>query len=97
MKLATGLANIKGDLARALTALYQAEVAALEPRVRMAITDAELQQRASEANMKAQVDMIQAKLQGALGAAQMLATQAAAGLNAINAQASISGADSTRI
>lgn len=97
MKLATGLANIKGDLARALTALYQAEVAALEPRVRMAITDAELQQRASEANMKAQVDMIQAKLQGALGAAQMLATQAAAGLNAINAQASISGSDSSRL
>lgn len=97
MKLATGMAQIKSELARALTALYQAEVAALEPQVRMAITDAELKQRANEANLKASVDTLQAKVQTAMSAVQMLATQAAAGINAIGARASISGGDSSSI
>lgn len=97
MKLATGMAQIKSELARALTALYQAEIAALEPEVRMAITNAELKQRASEANLKASVDTLQAKVQTAMSAVQMLATQAAAGINAIGARASISGGDSSSI
>ena len=97
MKLATGMAQIKSELARALTALYQAEIAALEPEVRMAITNAELKQRASDANLKASVDTLQAKVQTAMSAVQMLATQAAAGINAIGARASISGGDSSSI
>ena len=97
MKLSTGLANLKSDLARALTALYQAEVAAMEPTVRLAITDAEFMQRANEANLKAMIDTMQAKVQSAMGIMQALSTQAAAGINGVNAGATSSGSDSSSI
>lgn len=95
MQLATGLANIKSDFARNLVALYSAEAAALEPRVRLAITDAQLRMQASSENMRAQSASRDAKVQAATTGAQMVASMASAGINAINAQASISGNDST--
>lgn len=97
VKLATGLASLKGEMARALTAMYQAEISALEPKVRMAITDAELAQKASEKNIDASLATLDAKVKSAMAAAQMLATQAAAGLNAIGARAGISGQDSSSV
>lgn len=95
MQLATGLAGIRSDVARNAVAMYSAEVTAAEPRIRLAITDAQLRQSAAEANLRSDMASVQAKVQALLTAMQSLAQQAAAGLNAINSSASISGNDTT--
>lgn len=97
MQLATGLANIRTELSRSLVALYSAEVTALEPRIRLAIADADLKFRGAQANLQAQIQSIEEKVRAAIAGAQMVAQQASAGLNAINAQASISGQDVSNI
>lgn len=95
MQLATGLAGIRSELARNLVAMYTAEVTAAEPRIRLAITDAQLRQSANEANLRSDMASIQLKVQALMEAMKTLAQQAATGLNAINAQAQISGSDTT--
>ncbi|BEP54543.1 hypothetical protein GmRootV118_17870 [Variovorax sp. V118] len=97
MKLATGLAGLRTDLARALTQMYSAEAAALEPRVRLSIADADLKMRGEEANIRAATGAVDAKVRATMAGAQMFGTQAAAGLNAINTSASISGSDSSSL
>lgn len=97
MQLATGLAGIRSELARNLINLYSAQSAALEPRVRLAITDASLKMQAEQANLQAQVSTIEAKVRAALQGAQMVASMASAGINAINASSSISGSDSSSV
>lgn len=95
MKLATGLQNLRSELARNLVQLYAAEVNALEPRVRLQIADADIQMRGKEANLRAMEQSQDAKVRAALAGAQMVASMASAGINAINAQTSISGVDTT--
>ena len=95
MQLATGLAGLELDVNRSLVALYSAEVQALQPRVQLAIEDARLQAGTNEANQRSIVATAQSKAELAKSAAQMLAAQASAGINAINASSSISGSDST--
>jgi hypothetical protein len=97
MKLATGLAGLRTDLARALVQMYSAEASALEPRVRLAIADADLKMRGEEANLRAATGAVDAKVRATMAGAQMFGTQAAAGLNAINTSASISGSDSSSL
>lgn len=97
MQLATGLARIRSELASNLISLYSAQTAALEPRVRLAITDATLKMQAEQANLQAQVGTIEAKVRAALAGAQMVASMASAGINAINASSSIQGNDSTSV
>ena len=97
MQLATGLMGLRTELARSLTALYSAEVAALDPAIRVAIANSELQMRGAEANQKAALATIDEKVKAALEGAQMLATMSAAGLNTIHAQAAISGSDSSSL
>lgn len=97
MKLATGLTQIRSELARNLVQLYSAQVTALQPRVQLAIADADIQMRGKEANLRAQEQTIDAKVRAALAGAQMVASMASAGINAINAQASISGQDVSQI
>lgn len=95
MQLATGLVGLRNDFNRSLVALYQAQTAAIEPRVRLAIADADMKMRGQEANQRSQLTIIEAKVRAALEAAQQLATQAAGLLNGIHAGVSISGSDST--
>lgn len=95
MQLATGLANIRTETARALVAMYTAEVAAADPRIRLAITDAQLRQEAARSNLGSDMASIEQKVRALMAAMQALAQQAAAGLNALNANASISGSDTT--
>lgn len=76
-------------------ALYSAETAALEPRVRLAITDAQLRLEGEKANLNSRINSIDKKVKAMLAGAQMVAQQAAASLNALHAQATISGIDST--
>lgn len=97
MQLATGLAGLRTDLARAMTALYQAEVAALEPRVRLAITDAQIKLEGQQANLRAQLQTLSDRVQAALANAKMTADAAAASLNGIGAGATITGSDSSQL
>ena len=97
MKLATDLSTLQYELMRALTAMYTAQVSALSPQVQLLIADAELRQKAEKANLDSELAMIDARVRAALAAAQMLGTQAAAGINAIGARASISGNDSSTL
>jgi hypothetical protein len=97
MQLATGLAGLRNEFARTLVALYGAQVSALEPRVRLAITDAQLKMEAEKANMAAISTSVDQKVRAALEGAQLLASQASAGLNAIHAQAGISGSDQSQV
>lgn len=96
-QLATSLAGLKTEFARSLVALYSAETAALEPRVRLAITDAQLKQQGAEANLRASVQTLSDRVRAALEQARQVAQMAAASLNGIGAQASISGSDSTSV
>ncbi|MFM9922755.1 hypothetical protein VLK31_07175 [Variovorax sp. H27-G14] len=95
MQLATGFVGLRNDFNRTLVSLYQAQSAALDPRVRLSIADADLKMRGQEANQRSQLAIIEAKVRAALEAAQQLATQAAGLLNGIHAGVSISGQDST--
>jgi hypothetical protein len=90
LQLATGLAGLESDFARTLTQLYSAQAQALEPKVRLQITQAELQMRTKEANNRSEVAALQSRVSLAVEAAKMCATQAAALLNGINAGVSIS-------
>lgn len=84
-QLATSLSGLKDDAARTLVALYQAQNSALEPFVRLEITDAELKQRAEEANLRAKVETAQLRAQAALANLRMVGDAAAASLNGIGA------------
>lgn len=97
MQLATSMAGLKNEAARTLTALYTAQTAALEPRVRLAITDAEIQAQAATANLRAKSDSSQMRAQVALANLRMMGDSAAASFNGIGAGASISGNDSTGV
>lgn len=89
-RVATGLAGLKNDFARTLAQLYSAEVSALDPIVKIGITNAELKQRANEALLQANVSMAKMRIDAAVAGAQMLGTQAAAGINAVSAGARVS-------
>ncbi|MCY1240478.1 hypothetical protein D9M72_533300 [compost metagenome] len=95
MQLALGQVGLRTDYARTLTALYQAENTALEPRVRLAITDAQIKLEGERANLSARTQTMSDRVQAALGNAKMTADAAAASWNGIGAGASISGQDST--
>jgi hypothetical protein len=95
MQLTTGLAGVRSEAARNMVALYTAQSAAADPRIRLAITDAQLRQQAGEANLKSDVASIDAQARASLAAAQMFGTQAASGFNALHAGATIGAQDST--
>lgn len=87
-QLATSLSGLKNEAARTLVALYQAQNAAIEPFLRLEITDAELKERAQEANLRAKIDTAQLRAQAALANLKMVGDAAAASLNGIGAAVS---------
>jgi hypothetical protein len=95
--LATAMVSVRSDLARNLVALYQAESAALEPRVRLAIADAQIQQAGNEANLRSKIQVMGDRVQAAIAALTSTTQVAAASLNGIGAGASISGGDSSSV
>lgn len=95
MQLATGLVGLRNDFNRSLVALYAAQAQALEPRVRLAIADADIKMRGQEANQRSQLAVINERVNAAIEAARQCATQAAAMLNGINASVGISGQDTS--
>jgi len=84
-QLATSMSGLKNEASRTLVALYQAQSAALDPFLRLEITDAELKQRAQEANLRAKMETAQLRAQAALSNLKMVGDAAAASLNGIGA------------
>lgn len=89
------LTAVRTEFARSLVAMYQAETAALDPRVRLSIADAEIKSAGAQANLRASSSAIEDRARAALAYAQSVAAAASASLNGINASASISGSDSS--
>lgn len=85
MQLATSTAGLKNEAARTLVNLYQAQTAALEPLIRIKTTDAELKERANEANQRAATETAQMRVQTVLANVKMVGDAAAASLNGIGA------------
>lgn len=84
-QLATSMSGLKNEAARTLVSLYQAQSAALEPFLRLEITDAELKERAQEANLRAKSESDQMRANAALANMKMIGDGAAASLNGIGA------------
>lgn len=78
-----------------LTDYYRAQIGAMDIPVRVATTNADLQFRTNEANLRTQMETLTRRVEAVISNAKMAATQAAAALNAIHTNASISGSDST--
>lgn len=97
MQLTTGLAGVRTAYANALVSLYTAQIAATDPKIRLQLADANLRQDAEKANLAAKESSIEQQVRAGVTGAQLVAQQASAGLNAINAQASVSGQDISNI
>lgn len=97
VQLATSLAGLKTALAQALTSMYSAQVTALEPFVRLNITDAQLQSSANQANLNAKSQAVSDRVRAALANASTIGGIVASSWNGLNAGASISGSDSTSL
>ena len=97
MQLTTGLSGLKTQFANAMTALYAAQVNALDPLTKLHITDATLRMEVNKANQASYINSIDEQVKAAMMAAQMYASMAASGINGVNAQASVQGSDSTQI
>lgn len=95
-QMALSQVDAKVKMAQSMTSLYSAEVAAADPAVRLAIAQGDLDMRGVEANARTGLAALEARVRAATAFAEMLGAQAAAGLNALNAGASISGSDSTQ-
>ena len=86
-QLTTSISGIKNEAARTLVSLYQAQSAALDPFLKLEITDAELKSRAHEANLKAQMQTAELRMQAVMANLKMVGDAAAASLNGISAGA----------
>lgn len=84
-QLATSISGLKNEASRTLVSFYQAQSAALEPFLRLEITDAELKQRANEANLRAKTETAQLMVQAVLPNLKVVGDAAAASLNGIGA------------
>ena len=82
--------------ASTVTDFYRAQVTAAEIPVRVGTVNAELKARTNEANLRTAMETLTQRVSAVVANAQMVGTQAAAALNAIHTQASISGSDSTQ-
>lgn len=90
-QLASSFAGLRNQVAQSLVGLYTAQVNALDPKVRVAITDAQLAQAAAEANQRASLQIIDEKVKAVLSAAELCGRIAAASVNAVSAQVGFSG------
>lgn len=94
-ELALSQVDAKIKVVQALTTLYAAEVGALDPVVKLAVAQGDMDMRGMETNARGEMTALEARVRAAVAYAEMLGAQAAAGLNALNASAQISGSDST--
>lgn len=88
--------DAQSRFASTVTDFYRAQVTAAEIPVRVGTVNAELKARTNEANLRTAMETLTQRVSAVVANAQMVGTQAAAALNAIHTQASISGSDSTQ-
>lgn len=98
-QLTTSLSGMKNEAARTLVSLYQAQSAALDPFLKIEMTDAELKARAFQLNAQMQTDVMKMKMDATLANLKMVGDAAASSLNGISAGAgnSVSTSVSQRI
>lgn len=92
-QVATSIADIETRMVTATTALYAAQVQAAELPLRIATTDAELRQRAKEANLRSAVEAQHDRVSTATAAAQALSGLASAAVNALHARVGLDGTE----
>jgi len=92
-QVATAIAEVQTRMVQATTALYAAEVQAAELPLRVATTDAELRQRAKDANLKSSIEAQHDRVISATSAANSLGSVAAAAVNALHAKVGIEGSE----
>lgn len=93
VELATSMVDAKAKIAGTLTSFYQAQVSALEIPVRIAIAQGQLNMDAAKASLASANDTARNRTDVAVAAMQQVGTQAAAALNALNANAGFSGSE----
>lgn len=84
-QLSASIVGLQNDAARTLVSLYQAQSAALDPFVKLSITDAQLKEAAEQANLRAKTETAQLRVQAALSNIKMVGDAAAASFNSIHA------------
>lgn len=85
--LTQSISGIKNEAARTLVSLYSAQSAALDPFIKLEVTDAELKARAQEANLKSKMQTAEMRMQSAMANLKMVGDAAASSLNGISAGA----------
>lgn len=85
----------RAAMAQAAVQYYEAQLKMEELLVKVDITNVDTQNKINELNAKFEVENIEKRVNASIAAAASYGTQAAAALNALNAQAAISGQDST--
>lgn len=93
-QLATTLLDAQAKVAGIATDFYRAQITALEVPLRIATTNAELNQRTNEANQKAILSSLEQRVAAVIAKAQALSTQASAMLNGFHASVGIGGQES---
>jgi hypothetical protein len=92
-QVSTAIAEVETRMVTATTALYAAQVQAAELPLRIATTDAELRQRAKEANLKSSIEAQHDRVVSATAAANSLGSVAAASVNALHANVGLGGTE----
>jgi len=93
-QLMSSIVDAQAKMTGAVSEFYRAQISAAETKLRADTSTAEFDVRAKEANLRAAIEALSQRVSTAIAAAQMLATQAAASLNALHAAAGISGSES---
>jgi hypothetical protein len=91
----TAKSQARAALATAAVAYYEAQLKMEDLIVKVGIVNTDAQNKINELNAKFEIEHIERRVESTIAAAASYGTQAAAALNALNAQASISGNDST--
>ncbi len=95
--VASTVVDAQARFSSTLVDYYRAQVTAVEIPVRVGTTNAELKARTNEANLRVAMETLGQRVSAVVANAQMVGTQAAAALNAINTQASVSGSSSDSV
>ena len=93
VQAATGIADVQARMIGATTEMYRAQVSAAELPLRAKTTDAELRQRAAEANLRSANEAQHDRVAAAAAAASALGSIAASAVNSLHASASVSGSE----
>lgn len=93
VQLATSMVDAKAKIAQTMTSFYEAQIAAQELPVKIAIAEGQLNMEGSKASLAAATAMTRNRTDVAVAAMQQVGTQAAAALNSLSASSSFGGSE----